>query len=74
MKLCVLDGPVGERLEQKHEAQEIVELSVKKDAQRQRNRVHRRLVMRDVGKSIYHASSPRAILTGLLGGIKGDEY
>lgn len=27
--------------------------------------------MRDVGRSIYHASSPRAILTGLLGAIKG---
>ncbi len=45
---------------------------VKLDAQRPRNRVHRRLIMRDVGKSIYQASSPRAILTGLLGGIKGE--
>jgi hypothetical protein len=44
---------------------------VKQDAPQQRNRVHRRLMMRDVGKSIYHASSLRAILTGLLGGIKG---
>jgi len=44
---------------------------VKQDAQRQRNRVHPRPIMRDVGKSIYHASSPRAILIGLLGSIKG---
>lgn len=29
--------------------------------------------MRDVGKSIYRASFPRAILTGLLGGIKWHE-
>jgi len=45
---------------------------VKLDAQRPRNRVHGRLIMRDVGKSIYQASSPRAILTGVLGGIKGE--
>jgi hypothetical protein len=38
---------------------------------RRRNRVHRRVIMRDVGKSIYHASSLRAISTELLGGIKG---
>lgn len=44
---------------------------VKQDAQRQRNRVHRRVIMCNVGKSIYHASSLRAMLTGLLGGIKG---
>lgn len=37
-----------------------------------RNRVHRRLVMRDFGKSIYEARSPRGILIGLLGGIKGE--
>ncbi|KAF1996945.1 serine/threonine-protein kinase Sgk2 [Amniculicola lignicola CBS 123094] len=46
---------------------------VKQDAAQRRNRVHRRLVMRDIGKSIYEASSPQAILTGLLGGIKGHE-
>ncbi|KAF2839987.1 hypothetical protein M501DRAFT_1010229 [Patellaria atrata CBS 101060] len=46
---------------------------VKQDMQRRRNRVHRRLVMRDVGKSVYEASSPCGILTGLLGGIKGHE-
>ncbi len=45
---------------------------VKHDAQRQRNRVHRRVIMCDVGKSIYHASCPGAMLTGLLGGIKGE--
>jgi hypothetical protein len=28
--------------------------------------------VQDVGKSIYEASSPRGILTGLLGGIKGE--
>ncbi|KAL1633268.1 hypothetical protein SLS58_011157 [Diplodia intermedia] len=37
------------------------------------NRVHRRVVMRDVGKNLYHASSLRAMLTGLLGGLKGHE-
>ncbi|KAF2181624.1 hypothetical protein K469DRAFT_588303 [Zopfia rhizophila CBS 207.26] len=37
-----------------------------------RNRVHRRLVMQDVGKSVYKASSPRGLLTALLGGIKGE--
>jgi hypothetical protein len=47
---------------------------VKQDAAQQRTRVHRRLVMRDVGKSIYDASSPRVILTGLLGGIKGEYH
>ena len=44
---------------------------VKQDARR-RNRVHRRLIMRDIGKSIYEASSLQALLTGLLGGIKGE--
>ncbi|KAF2804372.1 serine/threonine-protein kinase Sgk2 [Mytilinidion resinicola] len=46
---------------------------VKQDMQQRRNRVHRRLVMQDIGKSIYEGSSPRAILTGLLGGIRGHE-
>jgi hypothetical protein len=45
---------------------------VKLDARQQRNRVHRRVIMRDVGKSIYHSNSLRGILTGLLGGIKGE--
>lgn len=36
-----------------------------------RNRVHRRVVMRGVGKSLYRASSLKAMLTGLIGGIKG---
>jgi hypothetical protein len=31
---------------------------VKQDTPRRRNRVHRRLIMQDVGKSIYEASSP----------------
>ena len=44
---------------------------IKQDIQPQRNRVHRRVIMCDVGKSIYHASSLRVMLTGLLGGIKG---
>lgn len=30
--------------------------------------------MRDIGKSIYEASSPRGILTGLFGGIKGEQH
>ncbi|KAF2188774.1 hypothetical protein K469DRAFT_70746 [Zopfia rhizophila CBS 207.26] len=46
---------------------------VKQDAQQRRNRVHRRLIMRDIGKSIYEANSLWAVLTGLLGGIKGHE-
>ncbi|KAF2179337.1 hypothetical protein K469DRAFT_799086 [Zopfia rhizophila CBS 207.26] len=46
---------------------------VKQDARRRRNRVHRRLIMRDIGKGIYEASSLRAVLTGLLRGIKGHE-
>ncbi|OCK78451.1 hypothetical protein K432DRAFT_427264 [Lepidopterella palustris CBS 459.81] len=46
---------------------------VKQDMQRRRNRVHRRLIMRDIGKVIYEASSASGILIGLLGGIKGHE-
>ncbi|KAJ8071763.1 hypothetical protein OCU04_002079 [Sclerotinia nivalis] len=46
--------------------------AVQKNIQ-QFNRVHRRVIMRDVGKSIYHATSLKALLTGLLGGIKGHE-
>ncbi|KAF2817567.1 uncharacterized protein BDZ99DRAFT_373500 [Mytilinidion resinicola] len=38
-----------------------------------RNRVHRRLIMGRVGKSIYDASSLVAMITGILGGIKGHE-
>ncbi|KAF2647234.1 hypothetical protein K491DRAFT_614914 [Lophiostoma macrostomum CBS 122681] len=38
-----------------------------------RNRIHRRLFMQDVGKDILSASSPRGILVGLLGGLKGHE-
>ncbi|KAH7025329.1 hypothetical protein B0J12DRAFT_686493 [Macrophomina phaseolina] len=38
-----------------------------------RNRVHRRVIMRGVGKSLYRASSLQAMLTGLVGGIKGHE-
>ncbi|KAF2452571.1 hypothetical protein BDY21DRAFT_382745 [Lineolata rhizophorae] len=45
---------------------------IKQDIKR-RNRVHRRLIVYDFGKSIYEASSPRGVLTGLLGGIKGHE-
>ncbi|KAH8731711.1 hypothetical protein GQ44DRAFT_745770 [Phaeosphaeriaceae sp. PMI808] len=45
---------------------------VKQDMQRRRNRVHRRVIMRDVGKTVYEARSPHGILTGLLGGIKGE--
>lgn len=45
---------------------------VNQDAQPQRNRVHRRLIMRNIGKSIYEASSLKAVLTGLLGGINGE--
>jgi len=44
---------------------------VKQDIYRRRSRVHRRLIVQDVGKSIYGASSLRGIVTGLVGGIKG---
>lgn len=44
------------------------------DCLRRRNRVHRRVIMRDVGKSLYQASSLPALLTGLLGGVKGKFY
>ena len=36
------------------------------------NRVHRRIITRDPGKPIYKASSPVALITGLLGAIKGE--
>lgn len=36
------------------------------------NRVHRRVIMRKAGKSLYKASSLNAMLTGLLGGLKGE--
>ena len=44
---------------------------VGQDTQQRRNHIHHRLIMRDIGKGIYEASSLRAVLTGLLGGIKG---
>ncbi|KAI9727184.1 MAG: hypothetical protein M1834_008492 [Cirrosporium novae-zelandiae] len=47
---------------------------VKQDRARpQQNRIHRRVVMCDTGKSIYLASSRMATLKGLLGAIKGHE-
>ncbi|KAF2189865.1 hypothetical protein K469DRAFT_701152 [Zopfia rhizophila CBS 207.26] len=46
---------------------------VKHDVHQRRNRVHRRLIMRDFRKSIYEASSLQAVLTGLLKGVKGHE-
>ena len=48
------------------------ESPVKQDTQKGCNRTHRRLVMRDVGKNFYDATCPQAVLTGLLGGIKGE--
>lgn len=36
------------------------------------NRVHRRVITRDPGKPIYNASSPVALITGLIGAIKGE--
>ncbi|KAF7867284.1 hypothetical protein EAF04_005367 [Stromatinia cepivora] len=45
----------------------------KHDAAQRENRVHRRIVMQGIGKVIYKGSSPRAMLIGLLGGIKGHE-
>lgn len=35
------------------------------------NRVHRLIITRDPGKPIYKASSPVALITGLIGAIKG---
>ena len=37
------------------------------------NRVHRRVITRDFGKPIYEASSPSALITGLIGAIKGED-
>ncbi|KAL8993846.1 MAG: hypothetical protein Q9169_006043 [Polycauliona sp. 2 TL-2023] len=37
------------------------------------NRVHRLIITRDPGKPIYKASSPVALITGLIGAIKGHE-
>ncbi|KAF2452554.1 hypothetical protein BDY21DRAFT_329029 [Lineolata rhizophorae] len=42
-------------------------------SQRLRNRVHRRVIMHGVGKSIDQASTLKTMLTALLGGIKGHE-
>lgn len=36
------------------------------------NRVHRLIITRDPGKPIYRASSPMALVTGLIGAIKGE--
>ncbi|KAL8699985.1 MAG: hypothetical protein Q9201_005694 [Fulgogasparrea decipioides] len=36
------------------------------------NRVHRLIITRDPGKPIYKASSPVALITGLIGAIKGE--
>ncbi|KAI4123443.1 MAG: hypothetical protein LQ341_007200, partial [Variospora aurantia] len=36
------------------------------------NRVHRLIITRDPGKPIWQASSPGALLTGLVGAIKGE--
>ena len=46
--------------------------SVKQDGQTGCNRIHRRLVMRDVGKNFYDATCSQAVLTELLGGVKGE--
>ena len=35
------------------------------------NRVHRRVITRDVGRPLFNATSLKAILTGLIGAIKG---
>ncbi|KAB2569172.1 hypothetical protein DBV05_g12152 [Lasiodiplodia theobromae] len=43
------------------------------ESSRRRNRVHRRVIIKGVGKSLYEASSLKAMLTGLLGGLKGHE-
>ncbi|EKG09044.1 hypothetical protein MPH_13974 [Macrophomina phaseolina MS6] len=48
------------------------DLTTRQDVPR-RNRVHRRVIMRDIGKSLYEASSLRAMLIGLLGGVKGHQ-
>ena len=37
------------------------------------NRVHRRVITRDCGKTLYEASSSVAIITGLIGAIKGED-
>lgn len=47
-------------------------LSIREDTREPVNRVHRRVIMSNVGKPLYHASSLRNMLTGLLGGIRGE--
>ncbi|KAL8864835.1 MAG: hypothetical protein Q9198_009617 [Flavoplaca austrocitrina] len=37
------------------------------------NRAHRRIITRDPGKPVYKASSPIALITGLIRAIKGHE-
>lgn len=37
------------------------------------NRVHRLVITRDFGKPIYEASSPVALITGMIGAIKGED-
>lgn len=37
------------------------------------NRVHRLIITRDPGKPIYNASSPVALINGLIGAIKGEK-
>ncbi|EKG09032.1 Aminoglycoside phosphotransferase [Macrophomina phaseolina MS6] len=48
------------------------DLPPEEDAPR-RNRVHRRVIMRGVGKDLHQASRLQAMLTGLIGGLKGHE-
>lgn len=38
------------------------------------NRVHRLIITRDPGKPIYNASSPVALINGLIGAIKGEKF
>ncbi|KAL2886390.1 hypothetical protein HOO65_060220 [Ceratocystis lukuohia] len=45
----------------------------KADSQALMNRIHRRVIVRDYGKSIYKASSRSALLAGFEGCIKGHE-
>lgn len=43
----------------------------KGDSRLENDRVRRRVITQNVGKPLRRASCPAAIITGLLGGIKG---
>jgi hypothetical protein len=45
-----------------------------KNLEQSENRVHRRVVIQNIGKPLLQASSRVAVLRGLLGGLKGQQH